>query len=424
MINQQQNSTSALRSAQLNPTRIQRYLQGMELLVTAVHELSLARDLDTIMRIVRQAALELSGADGATFVLREGEFCYYAEEEAIAPLWKGQRFPMDQCVSGWVMREGQTVVIPDIAVDSRIPQEAYRPTFVKSLVMVPIRQQDPMGAIGHYWARPHVPTPEEINLIQALANTTAVAMENVLLYSSLEQRVKERTQQLETANAELAAFSYSVSHDLRAPLRSINGFTRLLKDTALDKLDERERQYFQYIDENSQRMGQLIDDLLGLSQIGRGELHFEPCNLSLMAEEILAGLKHQEPERVVETQVQPDIRANGDGKLLRIALENLLGNAWKYTSKKPQGCIEFAMKNEDGKPVYFVRDNGAGFPMKYAGKLFGAFQRLHREDEFTGTGIGLATVARVIQRHQGEIWADAAVDEGATFFFTLKGQGV
>lgn len=183
------------------------YLRGVECLINAVQQLSLARDLPTVQRIVRSTARELTGADGATFVLRDGDKCYYADEDAIAPLWKGNRFPMDICISGWVMLNRQSTVIPDIYKDSRIPIAAYRPTFVKSLAMVPIRTIAPIGAIGNYWARPHRPSEREVSLLQALADSTAVAMENVNVYSELEQRVKDRTAQLEQANEEIRRIS-------------------------------------------------------------------------------------------------------------------------------------------------------------------------------------------------------------------------
>src|SRR5262245_54236358 len=187
--------TQVLDSSQelLAGARAEQYLRGMQHLVTVVQRLSQARTLDAIMVIVRRAARELTDADGATFVLRDQNLCYYADEDAISPLWKGQRFPMSACISGWAMLNRQPAVIEDIYADARIPAEAYRPTFVKSLAMVPIRTKAPIGAIGNYWATRHTPTAEELHLLQALANTTAVAMENVHVYGELEQRVKDRT---------------------------------------------------------------------------------------------------------------------------------------------------------------------------------------------------------------------------------------
>lgn len=183
------------------------YVRGMERLMRAVQELSLARSLPDVQRIVRTSARELTGCDGATFVLRDNGQCFYADEDAIAPLWKGSRFPMDICISGWAMLNRDAAVIPDIYRDSRIPHEAYRPTFVKSLVMVPIRKLDPIGAIGNYWAHERQPSEQEVSLLQALADSTSVAMENVAVYSELEQRVRDRTAELEQANEEIQQLS-------------------------------------------------------------------------------------------------------------------------------------------------------------------------------------------------------------------------
>ncbi|MGD9618418.1 MAG: diguanylate cyclase [Mycolicibacterium sp.] len=205
-------------------------VRGMTRLLEAVQELSLARSLEDVQRIVRTAARELSGCDGATFVLRDNGKCYYADEDAIAPLWKGSRFPMEICISGWAMLNREAAVIPDIYVDSRIPHAAYRPTFVKSLVMVPIRTMDPVGAIGNYWANEHTPTTQEISLLQALADSTSVAMENVAVYSELEQRVRDRTTALQQANEEIQRLSLT---DELTGLNNRRGF-RLAAGPALD----------------------------------------------------------------------------------------------------------------------------------------------------------------------------------------------
>jgi diguanylate cyclase (GGDEF)-like protein len=197
------------RSNDIQSAATDRYVRGMERLVKAVQELSLARDLPTVQRVVRTTARELTGADGATFVLRDEGRCFYADEDAIAPLWKGKRFPMEACISGWVMQHRESVVIPDIYQDPRIPAEAYRPTFVKSLAMVPIRTLEPIGAIGNYWAHHYRPSERDVALLQALADTTAVAMENVQVYAELEQRVRDRTRDLEAANQEIQRMSLS-----------------------------------------------------------------------------------------------------------------------------------------------------------------------------------------------------------------------
>jgi signal transduction histidine kinase/CheY-like chemotaxis protein len=395
------------------------YLRGMERLVMAVQELSLARDLESVQAIVRHAARELTDADGATFVLREGDMCHYVDEEAIAPLWKGQRFPMSTCISGWSMLNREAAVIEDIYADSRIPHDAYRPTFVKSLVMVPIRTLDPIGAIGNYWAERHLPSVEEVKLLRALADTTAVAMENIRVHAELERRVEERTAALETVNKELETFSYSVSHDLRGPLRSIGGFSQLVLDDYGSKLDENGRRFLGYINAATKRMSELIDDLLKLSRVNRATLKKESVRLDAVAREVVADLEAHEPERRCKVEIGKDLVAEGDPRLMKVVLENLIGNAWKFTSKRQNGHIVIGRVEREDGPAFYVKDNGAGFEPHYADKLFVPFQRLHGESEFPGNGIGLATVQRIISRHGGRIWAEAEEDKGATFYFTL-----
>jgi signal transduction histidine kinase len=407
-----------LRGAASGAPRAEDSSHRTEHLINVVQELSLARDLATVMAIVRRAARQLTGADGATFILRERELCYYADEDAIAPLWKGKRFPMAACISGWAMLNRQSAVIEDIYADPRIPADAYRPTFVRSLAMVPIRTANPVGAIGTYWATRHEATPEEVKLLQTLANSTSIAMENVQLLGELEQRVRERTAQLEAANRELEAFSYSVSHDLRAPLRHIDGFSELLVEESADRLDEAGRGHLQRIRRAAGRMNELIEDLLSLSRITRTEVQKETIDLTRLAREIAADL--QGSGRPVEFAAEEGVSAEGDPGLLRVVLENLLSNAWKYTAVTAQPRVAFGCRHESGgQRIYYVRDNGAGFDMAFAGRLFGVFQRLHSDSEFPGTGVGLATVERIVRKHGGRIWAEAAVGEGATFSFTL-----
>ena len=239
------------------------------------------------------------------------------------------------------------------------------------------------------------------------------------LNAELEQRVIERTAQLEAANQELEAFAYSVSHDLRAPLRRIDSFSQFLLKDCLDKLNAREQDYFQRIRAASQRMGQLIDDLLNLSRLTRIDICREAVDLSELARMIVAELRQTQPQRHVECIIADGLIVYGDRRLLQVMLQNLLGNAWKFTAKLPQARVEVGYTQYDGKTVYYVRDNGAGFDMAYADKLFAPFQRLHTTDEFEGTGIGLATVQRIVHRHGGRIWAEGVVDQGATFYFTL-----
>lgn len=241
-----------------------------------------------------------------------------------------------------------------------------------------------------------------------------------LLNETLEQRVLERTAQLEASNKELEAFSYSVSHDLRAPLRTIDGFSQALEEDYADKIDADGKTYLNRVRAATQRMAQLIDDMLQLSRVARSEMQLnERVDLSALARAIAAEMEQSEPERNVEFLIADKLTARADVRLIQIVLENLLRNAWKFTSKQAHARIEFGMEQHNGNAAYFVRDNGAGFDMAYSNKLFGAFQRLHGATEFEGTGIGLATTQRIVRRHGGKVWAEGSVGLGATFYFTL-----
>jgi signal transduction histidine kinase len=235
----------------------------------------------------------------------------------------------------------------------------------------------------------------------------------------LEQRVQERTKELATINKELESFSYSVSHDLRAPLRSIDGFSQALLEDYADKLDSIAQDQLHRVRRAAQHMATLIDNMLNLSRVTRSAIRRESLDLSAIAKSVAAELQEAEPGRQVEFVIENDLTATGDSQLLRAAIENLLRNSWKYTSGHVSARIEFGKSKQNGKCPFFVRDDGAGFDPRYADRLFGVFQRLHSAAEFPGTGVGLATVQRIIHRHGGEIWAEGAVEKGATFYFTL-----
>ncbi len=238
--------------------------------------------------------------------------------------------------------------------------------------------------------------------------------------AELEKRVAERTRQLQAANRELESFAYAVSHDLRAPLRSLSGFSQILQETASEHLDEKSLHYLRRIHDASQRMSGLIEALLGLSRISTAELAPRPVNLTQVCMDAAAALRDKYPGHTVQVDIAPNMHVEGDARLLRIAMDCLLGNAWKFTIRAERPAVSVGVQTGvTGGHIYFVRDNGVGFDMAYANKLFVPFQRLHPEAEFQGSGIGLVTAQRVIARHNGRIWAEAQVDEGATFHFTI-----
>ena len=239
------------------------------------------------------------------------------------------------------------------------------------------------------------------------------------LNAELEKRVADRTAELLAANKELEAFSYSVSHDLRAPLRAIDGFSQALLEDYHGRLDEEGKGYLARVRQASQRMGRLIDDLLRLSRVSRAQIRHQAIDLSAMARSVAAELTSPDSNRPVNLSIAQGVTAHGDPELVRIVMENLFSNAYKFTRKNPTAAIGFGFTVRGDKQAYYVSDNGEGFDMQFAGKLFGAFQRLHSAAEYEGTGIGLATAQRIIQKHGGTIWAEARPGEGATFYFTL-----
>jgi signal transduction histidine kinase len=389
------------------------YTRGLEQLVLVVQQLSATHDLATILATVARAARELTGADGATVALRDPGHDH-ADEDPRAPLWNGQPFPLDGYLAGWVIRHAETVALDDVHADDRFSGEAGRQTAVRAALAVPIRRTDPVGAVAAYWAGPHRASDTELRLLHSLADATAVAIANLEQWARLESRATERAAQLEATNRELEAFSYAVSHDLRAPLRAINGFSQILQEDHAAALGSG-RPYLDRIRAATRRMAGLIDDLLRFSQMAASELDRRPFDLAQQARDIVDELRAAEPDRRVDVALPTALRAHGDPRLVRVVLENLLRNAWKFTSRRDPARIELGAAGN----AFFVRDNGAGFDPTRAEKLFTPFHRLHTAADFEGTGVGLATAQRIVHRHGGRIWAESAPDRGATFFFTL-----
>jgi two-component system, sensor histidine kinase and response regulator len=284
-----------------------------------------------------------------------------------------------------------------------------------------------VGAVD-YLVKPVVPefVRSKVAVFVELAKKNELLRRQAALLAQSEQAALELAEtraelvrELEHKNRELESFSYAVSHDLRAPLRRIDSFSRAVLESQGKRLDDEGRKFLSRVREASQQMSQLIDDVLYLSRVTRTELRDQEVDLSEVAELVVSRLQEGQPNWPVEVRIRPGVVVTGDGQLLKIALENLLQNAWKFTGKQAEPRIEFGVTQTSGEPTYFIRDNGAGFEMTYAARLFGPFQRLHSQQEFPGSGIGLATVQRIIHRHGGKVWAEGLVGQGATFYFTL-----
>lgn len=529
-----------------------------------VEQVAAVRDQSGLTSTVCRAVRELTGADGVTFVLRDGEYCHYVDEDAVQPLWKGLHFPLEACISGWVMLHREPALIEDIYVDPRIPYAAYRPTFVKSLSMLPIGRDNPEGAIGCYWAERHQASAEELELHQALADASSVGLSNIRLFqklesarqtaeqsaaalqeaqrlaglgnwrwdvasdthtwseevyliygrdpalppavypevqsyftpeswanlaaavetalkdgvpyeidaevvrldgshrwitargdvtrdgagkvvdlhgtvqditerknaeeeirylnADLERRVAERTAELSSANKELDSFAYAVSHDLRAPLRAMSGFSQALIEDYGGALEGEAKSYLEQIALAGRKMGELVDGILVLSRSTRGELRRDAMDVSALAAKLLDELARDESERDYAWEVEPGLSVTGDARMIEAVMRNLLGNAWKYSAHAVQPHIRVYGEMRGDTEWVCVADNGAGFDVAYADRLFQPFQRLHRQDEFPGIGIGLATVQRIVHRHGGAIEARGEPGKGAVFCFNLSGK--
>lgn len=389
------------------------------LLIDAIRELARARSIEAIAQVVKNTAGKLVGADGTTFVLREGEHCLCVDEDAIAPLWKGQKFSLTGCVVGLVMEHGAQVAISDIYADARVVHENYRSTFVRSLVLTPVRGRACTAVIGTFWATSHTATAQELSLLQDLADATAVATENAELYAELELRVEQRTEELREANRDLEAFSYSVAHDLRAPLAAMLVTRSALERSYGASLDGQALKLLQDMERSGQRMGELIGGLLQFARTSRVEVLKRVVDLSGMAAGIVATLRQQHLSRRLNVLVEPGISAYADPTMMEVVLSNLLHNAFKYTRERAIAEIQVGRVREEGRSVFYVRDNGAGFDQSSASDLFLPFKRFHAAIRFEGHGVGLATVARIITKHGGSVWGESRPEGGATFFFSL-----
>ncbi len=391
------------------------------LLIKTVARLSAAENLESITREVSEAARQIAGSDGSTFVIRDGEhgeLCYYVDENAISPLWSGRRFPLENCISGWCMNHQEVVRIPDIYKDARIPHDAYRPTFVKSLCMVPIREDAPLGAIGTYWAREYTPTDDQIKLLRTLADISAIAIENMTLKKNILHCSAERAELL-TRQKQLEIQLHSLAHDIKNPLFTMLGFAEILQTENGRALDDKSRQYLESILRTGKKLNKQVERMLAFFRLNHQSVCKKVVNLSAIAEELIEDYKLRNPNRRVDAVVTPNLKAFADPDLIRLALENLISNAFKYSSRKPSSRIIFGKQIDHGKEHYFVEDNGDGFDPSRSPELFKPLGRLHNQSDFSGTGLGLASVATIIEAHGGSVSAIGRPKQGARFSFNL-----
>jgi len=437
--------TSALVAASHVEASARRDLEAstarLEVLSRTAHELAASSgDVHAVLELAVRRLGEIIG-EGCTIRMLsdDGDWIeptvslYHPDPEKRAfagQVFGSARQRVGEGIGGAVAKSGQALLLPEVTTE-RVSEvsPAFRGLIVglgvSSLLTLPLRSRErTIGVVTLSRSQPGNPyTIHDQRFAQEVADRAGLAIDNAVLVATLERRVAARTAALEAANRELEAFSFSVSHDLRAPVRAIDGFSHVLLSDHAAQLDADGRHCLDRIRTATQRMAALIEDLLNLARITRVQLRWTPIDLTALAGQVVAELQRRDADRTIQVHIAPGLASHGDARLLTIVLDNLLGNAWKFTAKHAAAEIWFGEEHRDGQQVFFVRDQGAGFDMKYADKLFHPFHRLHSADEFDGHGVGLATVHRIISHHGGRIWAEAAVGQGATFFFALGDPG-
>lgn len=392
----------------------EKFNAGLEKLVGVIQDLSLARDLESIVDIVRRAARQLTGADGATFVLRDGERCYYVDEDAIAPLWKGKRFPLESCISGWAMIHCESVVIEDIYLDPRIPHDAYRATFVKSLAMVPIRKVAPIGSIGNYWKDVRNVTPQEIRLLELLANATSVAFENAKLFTSLQRQIKLRDE-----------FISMASHELKTPMTPLLIQNYLLErkvtgNSSLDS-DQLKKEVVRHVDASTKQITEvvsLVDNMLDASRLRLGRFSYDfKDDVSLVDAVVSVVDQFRASTKVsITIDIDPSIKGFWDRGRIEQIFRNLVSNAIRYGDSKP---IEIYAKLLGDRVLISVKDYGIGIARADQERIFERFERAASSRSYGGMGLGLYIVRELVRAHGGSISISSEPGSGSLFEVNL-----
>jgi signal transduction histidine kinase/DNA-binding NarL/FixJ family response regulator len=396
--------------------RQKRYSAGWARLIQTIQSLTGASNTERIFELVRQTARALVACDGVMIALRDGEHFHVVEEESIPTFWRGRRLPLEGTIEGWVMRHRAALTVPDVTADVRISPDFYRGTFVKSLVVAPIRTEDPLGVVSLYWDRVRQPTAEEMDLLQALADITAFAYEGLQLQIALEQRVDERMQELDATRSDLENVAQWLLRELRAPLRQIETVVREQSNSpfATSPITP----VALTIAHSSRQFDALAEGIGNFLRSGRTPLRREQIDTTMLVKSIWRELEEREgvgPE--LRLSLLPAVQA--DRALLRTVFQNILANARKFTRFRTQAVIQVTTETADDETVFVVTDNGVGCDLKKATRLFSMLQRYHAADEFPGAGAGLAIAQRIVQRHGGRIWAKSEPGEGMSIHFTL-----
>jgi signal transduction histidine kinase len=376
---------------------------AVERLLLAARALAAARDLGSVMEVVRRAARDLSGADGITFVLREGDLVHYADEEAISPLWKGCRFPADACISGWAMIHRAPVVIEDVYADPRIPQDAYRPTFVKSLLMVPVGDEDPVAAIGAYWASRHRASSREVHLLQTLAGFVALALQNDALVQELRVALRARDELLSLA-----------AHELRTPLTALQLVLGKARRGGAGERGGASADAVERADRHVRRLGSLLTRVLEISRMTREPLVIErqDVDLAALAREVV---ERQNEDATVVLEAAEPVYGSWDRARLALVVESLLANVLKFGSREP---VEVAVRREADAAVLVVRDRGIELPAADQARIFGRLGAIPTQG-VSGLALGLWIVRQNVEAHGGTVVVESAPGSGATFTVKL-----